>query len=204
MRVRRRADREAVLAVVRLAAGLAEQVLALLADAVHHRERARPTPGRGADVVVAADDALERDRRVDRAPCATAASASRGAPRANPSSEVLFDVALEFGREAVDLRLVEADDEDRLAVERRRRLAGQRWMRPALGHAVQRARQRVGVHRRLQRAGEWSPASRGSRQAQREARVLGREQPLQDAESTPDSVAGNGTGILSRCCWSAR
>jgi hypothetical protein len=92
-RFRGHADREAVLAIVRLLAGLADQVLPLLADAVHHRER----PGGGAhkrpDVVVAAHDAFERDGLVDgHGPQLRRLRPERGAERLR---FVAFDVALQ-------------------------------------------------------------------------------------------------------------
>ena len=52
------------LPIGRLAAGFTDEILALLADAVHHRERTRGCRDERPDVVVTAHGPLERDRPV--------------------------------------------------------------------------------------------------------------------------------------------
>jgi len=103
-RLGRRADREAVLAIARLLAGLADQVLPLLADAVHHRERPRATRATNAGCRRSGRRRARTGWLIDGARCAL------GRLRQKPCRTlrfVAFDVALAGRREAIDLRLVE-------------------------------------------------------------------------------------------------
>ncbi len=196
-RLRRRPDGQAMLAIVSLAARLAQQVLALLADAVHHREGPLRIANRRADVVVAAHESFDGHGLVDRhRPQLGRPPGVDGA--AKGFALVLFDVPLQVGCQAIDLRLVEADHEEptcRRGVRVVSRDAGRGRGRPCRRAPAPSAARLIGQSARL-----WIVARRsGIALTHRAIRASsGVNRRCRIRISTPDSVGGNGTGMRSR------